>query len=98
MLYASLKNLWSHRIRLFTTALAVTLGVSFLAGTLVLTDTISGTFNNLFSDVYKGTDAMVRGAALFEGPQNTGAQRARIDATLLDRVRAVPGVAEADGL
>jgi putative ABC transport system permease protein len=73
MFFTAVKNLWAHKLRLFTTALAVTLGVSFLAGTLVFTDTISRTFSNVFSDVYKGTDAMVRGVSAFEGPQNSGA-------------------------
>ena len=98
MLFTAIKNVWAHKIRLFTTALAVTLGVSFLAGTFVLTDTISRTFNNVFSDVWKGTDAMVRGVAAFEGPNNSGGQRPRVDASLVEKVRAVPGVTEAEGL
>ena len=98
MFRTSLENLWAHKFRLATTTLAVALGVAFLVGTLVLTATISHTFNNVFSDVYKGTDAMVRGTAVFEGPQNTGAQRPRVDASLVATVRSVPEVAEAEGL
>ena len=97
MFFTAVRNLWAHKIRLFTTALAVMLGVSFLAGTMVLTDTISRTFNNLFSDVYNGTDAVVRGVAAFQGPQNTGAQRPRVDASLVAKLRNVPGVAADDG-
>ena len=93
MLRTALKNLLAHKLRLLTTALAVTLGVAFMAGTLVLTDTISQTFDNLFADVYKGTDAVVRAKAAFEGPQGTGEQRGRVDASLVPTVRAVPGVA-----
>ena len=51
----------AHKLRLFATALAVTLGVAFMAGTLVLTDTVTKTFDDLFGDVYQGTDAVVRG-------------------------------------
>ena len=36
----------------------VTLGVAFMAGTLVLTDTIQKTFDDLFSDIYDDTDAV----------------------------------------
>ena len=32
-----------------------------MAGTLVLTATIRKTFDNLFADVYRGTDAVVAG-------------------------------------
>ncbi|HET9076995.1 MAG TPA: FtsX-like permease family protein [Acidimicrobiales bacterium] len=97
MLRIALKSLWARKIRLFTTALAVVLGVAFMAGTLVLTDTVTRTFDSLFATVYKGTDAVVRGQSEFNGPQNTGAQRPRIDASLLSVVERVPGVAAAEG-
>jgi putative ABC transport system permease protein len=97
VLRVSLKSLWARKFRLFATALAVVLGVAFMAGTLVLTDTVTRTFNNLFANVYKGTDAVVRGQSAFNGPQNTGAQRPRVDASLLPVVQQVPGVAAAEG-
>ena len=78
MLRDALKNLIAHRRRLMATAIAVMLGVSFMAGTLVLTDTVTHTFNSLFATVYKGTDAVVREQSAFSGVQNTGAQRGRV--------------------
>ena len=74
MLSTALKNLLAHKFRLLATALAVTLGVAFMAGTLVLTDTMRQTFDNLFADVYKGTDVVVRAKAAFEGPAGGGAR------------------------
>src|SRR3954447_13227593 len=97
MIRTALKNLLAHKLRLLTTALAVTLGVALTAGTLVLTDTMTRTFDNLFANVYKGTDAMVRAKAAFEGPQGTGIQRGRVDASLVPVVRSLPGVAAAEG-
>src|SRR4051812_47532127 len=97
MLHTVLKSLLAHKVRLFATALAVTLGVALMSGTLVLTDTMNRTFNNLFADVYKGTDAVVRAKAAFEGPQGSGLQRGRVDATLVSRVQSVPGVSTAEG-
>lgn len=97
MLHTAFKNLLAHKLRLLTTALAVTLGVALMAGTLVLTDTMRLTFNNLFADVYKGTDAVVRAKAAFEGPQGTGEQRGRVNASLVPTVRAVRGVKYAEG-
>jgi putative ABC transport system permease protein len=94
----ALKNLIAHRRRLMATAIAVMLGVSFMAGTLVLTDTVTHTFNDLFATVYKGTDAVVREQAAFSGVQNTGAQRGRVDASLLPQLQAVPGVAAGEGV
>ena len=58
----TIKGLLAHKLRFALTALAVILGVSFMSGTMILTDTISRTFDNLFADVNRGTDAYVRSA------------------------------------
>lgn len=93
MLRTSVKNLLARRRRLMATALAILIGVSFVAGTLVLTDTIGRTFNGLFATVYKGTSAAVRTEAAFNGIQNSGAQRAPVDASLVASLAHVKGVA-----
>lgn len=97
MLHTTIKGLLARKKRLFMTALAVTLGVAFMAGTLVLTDTIGKTFDDLSSDVYRDTDGVVRAKAAFDGPMNTGAQRGRVDGGLVAAVAAVDGVALAEG-
>jgi putative ABC transport system permease protein len=84
-------------VRLFTTGLAVALGVAFIAGTLVLTDTITKTFDDLFTDALADTDAMVRAEASFEDPNGFGDLRGRVDASLVDEVADVEGVAVASG-
>jgi putative ABC transport system permease protein len=91
------RNLLAHKRRLFTTGLAVMLGVAFMTGTLVLADTITRTFDDLFADVYEGTDAVVRAEAAFKDPNGFADQRGRVDAALVDVVRGVPGVAAAAG-
>ena len=97
MFYATLKGLLAHKFRLFATALAVTLGVAFMAGTLVLTDTVNKTFDDLWGNVYANTDVVVRGEAVFDGGAFVGVQRGRVDESLLPKLREVPGVAEASG-
>ena len=92
-----LQGLLARKFRLVTTALAVVLGVAFTAGTLVLSDTMSHIFNDLSAGVYKGTDAVVRSNAVFDGPMGTGKQRPLIDASLLPPLSRVPGVAAAEG-
>jgi ABC-type antimicrobial peptide transport system permease subunit len=47
----TLRGLWSRKLRAALTFVVVMLGVSLMAGTLVLTDTIRETFNDLFADV-----------------------------------------------
>jgi putative ABC transport system permease protein len=95
----TIKGLLAHKLRFALTALAVTLGVAFMSGTMVLTDTISKTFDNLFADVNRGTDAYVRSAQSlssgFGGPARR--QRGRIPASLLPEIQSVPGAAAAEG-
>jgi putative ABC transport system permease protein len=97
MLRTTIKGVLAHKLRLAMTALAVSLGVAFLTGTLVLNDTMRNTFDRLFASVYAGTDAIVREKAAFEGPQTTGQQRGRVDASVLEAVRKVDGVSQAEG-
>src|SRR3954471_17336417 len=95
MLRTTMKGLLAHKFRLLTTALAVMLGVSFMVGTFVLTDTVTKTFNDLFADVYKGTDSFVRARAAFDGVAGTAeanAQRGRVDESLVTTIRTLDGV------
>src|SRR3954447_7271299 len=98
MFRASLKDLWAKKIRLFTTSAAVVLGVAFMAGTLVLTDTIGRTFDDLFADVNASTDAVVRAEPTIEASNfDGGDQRPRVDASLVKEVQSVDGVKFARG-
>jgi putative ABC transport system permease protein len=95
----TIKGLLAHKLRFALTALAVMLGVAFMSGTMVLTDTISRTFDNLFADVNRGTDAYVRSAQSlssgFGGPARR--QRGRVPASLVPEIESVPGAADAEG-
>ncbi|HEV7526347.1 MAG TPA: hypothetical protein VGP92_15360, partial [Acidimicrobiia bacterium] len=63
----TLKGLAGHKLRFVLTGLAVILGVSFIAGTLVLTATIQKTFDDLFANINRGTDAAVRAPKALAG-------------------------------
>ncbi len=91
----TLKGLAAHKLRLMLTGLAIVLGVGFVAGTYVLTDTINATFTNLFEQTTKGIDVAVRSNATFSSQGNV--QRAPMPATLLDQVKRVDGVRDAEG-
>lgn len=92
---ATVRGLLAHRFRLALTALAVVLGVAFVAGTYVLTDTMNRTFDNLFRDATAGVDVYVRAEAAFE-VEGFG-ERDRVPEELLDTVLLVDGVAFAEG-
>ena len=89
------KGLLAHKLRLALTALAIVLGVTFISGTLVLTDTLHGTFTTLFGHVYQNVDFEVRGKAAFT--TSGGAVRNAIPQSVVSSVRGVPGVAYAEG-
>jgi putative ABC transport system permease protein len=93
---ATLKGLMAHKLRLAATALAIVLGVSFVSGTYVLTDTITASFDSLFKQVTQGIDVAVRSEETFGGFE-TGEVRDPMPASLLERVKAVDGVRVAEG-
>src|SRR4051812_48226727 len=90
------KSLLAHKLRLALTAFSVVLGVAFVAGTLVLTDTMNSTFDQLFGEANKNTSVAVRAHSEFATGDGTD-QRDYISASLLDKVRAVDGVKDAVG-
>ena len=91
----TLKGLLAHKLRLALTALAIVLGVTFIAGTFVLTDTLHQTFNTLFGNIYQNVDFQVRGVAQLGS--GGGATRNPVPESVVSTVRAVPGVAAAEG-
>lgn len=90
----------ARRLRLALTATAIVIGVGFVAGTLVLTDTLNATFDSIFGNADKRIAVVVRGQQAFAGNTEGSAtsERALVPAAVLDRVRAVPGVAHAIGV
>jgi putative ABC transport system permease protein len=93
----TVKGLLAHKLRLVLTALAIVLGVTFVSGTLVLTDTLHNTFTTLFGHIYQNIDFEIRGKAAFADNGTGSAVRKPIPESILASVRAVPGVAYAEG-
>src|SRR5947207_14965182 len=97
---ATIKGLLAHKLRLGLTSLAIVVGVAFVAGTFILTDTMGRAFDDLFSTVEKGVAVEVTGVPKFEShgidSQQAGSAQ-RVPASLLATVQAVPGVKTAAG-
>jgi putative ABC transport system permease protein len=93
----TIKGMLAHKLRLALTGLAIVLGVTFVSGTLVLTDTLHSTFTSLFNRVYQNVDLEVRGSAVFSNQSGGTAVRKPFSESLLSTVRAIPGVQFADG-
>jgi putative ABC transport system permease protein len=90
----ALKSLWARRIRALTTILAVMIGVAFVAGTYILTDTTFSAFDEIFEDSLAKTDVVI--TAKEEVRQETG-ETPSFDASVLPRVKRVDGVRIAAG-
>lgn len=86
------KGVLAHRRRYSLTALAVLLGVAFIVGTLVLTDTMNASFDGLYRQIFQGTSAVIRARQPFSPGVTFASQRDRLDASLAATVRQVPGV------
>ncbi len=99
MFRTTLANLARRKLRLLATSLAVLLGVMFTSGTLVLTDSLQGTFDDLFSNVYANTSAVVRSNQNVEGGVEFGSTptRGTMPDSRVDEVAAIRGVAQAEG-
>lgn len=90
----ALENLFARKFRLVSTSLSVMIGVAFLAGSLVLIDTIRSTFDDLFADIYESVDVVVRSGESIDA--DFGEIRGTIDEDVLAVVRDVDGVVAAD--
>ncbi|HXV04450.1 MAG TPA: ABC transporter permease, partial [Solirubrobacterales bacterium] len=88
------KSVWARKARALATTFAVVIGIAFVAGSYVLTDTIFAAFDEIFSESLKGTSVVV--TARNPVKQESG-EVPTIPASLLARVRSVPGVALASG-
>lgn len=96
MFRIALKSALARKGRLLLTSLAVIAGCAFLSGVFVFSDTIRGSFDRLFANAYENTDAFVRSSNVIEADFGTES-RDRIPDSLIAEVRALPGVAEAEG-
>ncbi|MER6343384.1 ABC transporter permease [Streptomyces sp. NPDC001595] len=97
MFRTALRNVLAHKARLLMTVLAVMLGVAFVSGTLVFTNTISEAYQKSSAKGFDRVDVAVepetqkdRGDTLGTTPELTQA--------LLDRSARVPGAASAIGV
>jgi putative ABC transport system permease protein len=90
----ALKSLWARRIRALTTTLAVVIGVAFVAGTYILTDTTFAAFDEIFEDSLAKTDVVI--TAKDEVRQESG-EVPSFSAGLLPKVERVQGVRVAAG-
>ena len=90
----ALKSLWARKARAVATTFAVVIGVAFVAGSYVLTDTIFAAFDEIFGESLKGTSVVITA----ENPvKQENGEIPTVSAALLPRVQRTPGVKLASG-
>ncbi|MDX6345535.1 MAG: putative transport system permease protein [Streptomyces sp.] len=94
MFRASLRSFLAHKGRMLLSALAVLLSVAFVAGSLIFSDTVNRTFDRLFAST--AADVTVTPKQAFsEDNRFTSGEVPTLPASLLNRVTAVNGIADA---
>ncbi|HEY9330079.1 MAG TPA: FtsX-like permease family protein [Streptomyces sp.] len=92
MFRTALRNVLAHKARLLMTVLAVMLGVAFVSGTLVFTDTLGNAFRNQSAKSY---DDIAVAVTTYADPRDE--KTAAIDAATLKKIQDLDGVASATG-
>ncbi|TCR20963.1 FtsX-like permease family protein [Streptomyces sp. BK205] len=97
MFRTALRNVLAHKARLLMTVLAVMLGVAFVSGTLVFTNTISEAYQKSSAKGFDQVDVAVT-AESEKDKGNTIGKRNELTQALLDQSAKVPGAANAIGV
>lgn len=97
MFRTALRNVLAHKARLLMTVLAVMLGVAFVSGTLVFTNTISDAFQNSSAKGFDRVDVAVQAKSQAD-KGNTINKTPELTQAMLDRSAKVPGAANAVGV
>jgi putative ABC transport system permease protein len=90
-------GLLTRKLRTLLTSLAIVLGVAMVSGTFVLTDSIDKAFDTIFTDVRQGSSVVVSGKSAFDLSDGSGVEAPTFSESLLETLRELPGVAEAEG-
>ncbi|MET7304189.1 FtsX-like permease family protein [Embleya sp. NPDC005575] len=96
MLKATFRSFLAHKGRMVLSALAVLLSVAFVSGTLVFTDTITKTFDDLFKST--ASDVSVKPKSEFDkNDLAVTGETPTLQRSLIDKIAKVDGVKEAHG-
>ena len=98
MLRVTLRNLLARKVRLLLSAFAIVLGVAFVAGSLTFTDTLGTSFDRIANGSVSDATVRPRGSGQSSGGPTAALNidDRTIDAAMVARLAAVPGVARVD--
>jgi putative ABC transport system permease protein len=93
MITVAFKGLLGRKTRAILTALAIVLGTGMVGATFIFTDTLNKAFTGVFATPYENASVVVSGKQIVTGAANTPS----VPASLVARIKAVPGVEAASG-
>ena len=96
MIGVAIKGLLGRKLRATLTGFAIVLGVAMISGAFVLTDTLGKSFDGIFNESYKATDAVISSKAAI-GSSTSNDNAPAFSADVLNEVQALPGVRVAQG-
>jgi putative ABC transport system permease protein len=93
MIRAALKSLLGRKVRLLLSTFAIVLGVAFVAGTFVFSDTLSRSFTALFASAVGDVVVQPLGAQTEQGTPSSQT----LPGSLVEQLEQVDGVTRVDG-
>ncbi|MGZ5413579.1 MAG: ABC transporter permease, partial [Aeromicrobium sp.] len=96
MLRVSLRNLLARKVRLLLSAFAIVLGVAFVAGSFVFTDTMGKSFDNIVEGSLTDATARLAGVDAGSTESSFNIDARTISAASVDKLAGTPGAARVD--
>jgi putative ABC transport system permease protein len=93
----ALRGLVAHKLRAGLTAIAILFGVAMIAGTLMLSDSVNRSFDDIFASASEGIDVSVRVNEEIEAGFDVPESGAALPESTLAKVESVDGVEKASG-
>ena len=93
----AIRGLLSRKLRTGLTAIAIVLGVAMISGTYVLTDSIDRRSTRSSRTSARAPTQSSPASPPFDLQRQHGLTAPTLDESLLPQVRALPGVAQAEG-
>ena len=94
MFRTALRNVLAHKARLLMTVLAVMLGVAFVSGTLVFTDTFGNAYKNKSAKSFDHVSVAIQSDG---GSSDESKQKPKLTDSLLKKAQGLPGADSAIG-
>lgn len=94
MFKVALKSLLGHKLRMLLTAFSIIIGVSFVAGSYIFTDSMNKTFDGIFENVYGSIDVTVRPK---QADFAAGSTVSKMPSNVIDEIKKLPEVKDIEG-